>query len=203
MKAASRNSVAAGFTLIELLLVTGLVILLAVLSIPAMNSVGAGLNLTRSGQSIADQLVLARQTAITRNRNVEVRFVEVLENGNRRFKALQTWLVDEDGTNTSALGRLIVLPPGVLIDTNLAYSPLLFGSGATLAGEATFGAQGSCAYKGFRFRPGGTTDIPSAATNQAPAFLMLRLETATQSPPDNFVMIQVNNLTGRTSILRP
>jgi uncharacterized protein (TIGR02596 family) len=62
------------FTLIELLLVIAIIGLISALIVPAVGPLMKGANLTNSTMMVRDQLNLARQQALVRNRTVEVRF---------------------------------------------------------------------------------------------------------------------------------
>ena len=64
----------AGYTLVELLVVLGIIGLLAVAAIPMLPAVQPALHARVAARELADTLVLARQAAIARNRNVAVSF---------------------------------------------------------------------------------------------------------------------------------
>ncbi len=72
------------FTLIEMLVVVALMLIFLSLAVPAVSSVLAGVNLGRGGQQIADQIMLGRQNALTRNCSVEVRFIRPRRTANHR-----------------------------------------------------------------------------------------------------------------------
>ena len=191
------------FTLIELLVVVALMLILLSLAVPAVNSVLAGVNLGRGGQQIADQIMLGRQNALTRNRSVEVRFIHLDKQPTPGYRALQIWMVDETGLNRAPISRIVMLPDGVLINSNSTYSPLLFGDGATVSGHADFPSLGSCAYTGFRFRANGQTDIPTGSGTNTVNFITLQGANDKDNPPRNFFAVQVNPLTGTVATFRP
>ncbi len=62
------------FSLVELLVVTAVIVVLMAVAVPALNSVLAGSGVSRAGQMISDAFVLARQEAVSKNRDVYVRF---------------------------------------------------------------------------------------------------------------------------------
>lgn len=190
------------FSLIELLVVIGIMLVVLTFAAPAVSSLVAGVNLSRGGQQFADQILLGRQTALTRNRDVEIRFVK-LTNNTPAFRGVQVWMVDEGGTSRSPVGRMTLLPEGIIISTNATLSPLLFGNGATISGETNFGSYGRCQYAGFRFRANGQTDLPTGKSTNSANFITLQNLSAQGDPPENFFAIQINPLTGKVAVLRP
>ena len=193
----------AAFTLVELLTVVALMVIFLAFAIPAVSSVLSGLRLSRGGQQIADQIILGRQTALTRNRNVEVRFIRLTDPPTPGYRGVQIWMVDEAGTVRSPVSRMITLPDSVIINSNSSYSPLVFGSGSTVSGQTNFTPYGSCQYTGFRFRANGQTDIPTGNGTNSVNYITLQNATDSGSPPKNFFTIQINPLTGKVAVLRP
>jgi uncharacterized protein (TIGR02596 family) len=170
--------------------------ILAVLTMPAFNSIRGAGDVTRGGQVLADQIALARQEASAKNRDIEVRIAEV-GGSDPGYRAVQLWLRGETATNP--IGRIEQLPTRVLISSNAALSPLLSAS-TTVNGTATFGGLGSLPYKGFRIRAGGTLDSQISTSNN---FLTVHSANDTNVPPDNFFAVRVNPVTGRITTLRP
>lgn len=191
------------FTLIELLTVVVLMMVFMALAVPAVNSMLSGLNITRAGQQFADQIISGRQSALTRNRDVEVRFIEYGSGGSTGFRGMQIWMVDEAGSVRTPISRMVTLPDGVIINSNTSYSPLVFGQGSTISGQTNFGARGMCQYKGFRFRANGQTDISTGNGTNSLNFITLQSATDAGSPPKNFFTIQINPFTGKLNVLRP
>src|SRR5688572_11545085 len=70
-----------GVTVVELLVVIGIIVILATLSAPAVNRVMRASQLTYAGSLLSDHLALARQTALSKNHNVEFRFYQFAEPG--------------------------------------------------------------------------------------------------------------------------
>ncbi len=64
----NRTRSSRAFSLVELLLVMAIIGILLVLTVPSLTNVSRSMSLSRSGQSLADAIVLAQQQATTLNR---------------------------------------------------------------------------------------------------------------------------------------
>lgn len=182
------------FTLLELLVVMAIVILLASMAVPAFNSITVGSNLNRAGQIVGDQIALARQEAVTKNREVQVRFYDVATN--QSWRGIQIWRVEQTGTGTNniAVNRMITLPDGIVINSTTNLSPLLTADGSLS------GASNVPPYRGFRFRANGATDSSVTAAN---GYLTLQQANAQGNPPKNYYTVQINPMTGKVIAFRP
>ncbi len=182
------------FTLLELLVVMAIVILLASMAVPAFNSITVGSNLNRAGQIIGDQISLARQEAVTKNREVQVRFYDIANN--QSWRGIQIWRVEQTGagTNNIAVNRMITLPDGIVINSATNLSPLLTADGSLN------GASNVPQYRGFRFRANGATDSSVTAAN---GYVTLQQANAQGNPPKNYYTVQINPVTGKVLAFRP
>ncbi len=195
---ASRHSPHRGFTLIELLLVMSLVGILSSFVLPSIISISHGANLNAAGQMVADQLALARQEAVSKNRDMEVRFYRLADGGAASWRALQLLRIEQSGTGaiTVASSRLCTLPKGIEIADD-TLSPLI--SSSSRSGTAALPAQGSVAYRAFRFRADGSLE----ATAGNHHYLTLVSAADSANPPANYYTIQISPLTGKVSVFRP
>ena len=189
------NRKACGFSLVELLTVVAIIALLVTLTIPAFQSITMGSSLSRGGQVVADQLVLARQLAVSRNSQVQVRLVR-LTNEPAGYRAIQLAGQEMNSTNIVPLTRVTLLPEGISLAPNL--SPLLTNAATvtngTIPGRGTF--------SGFRFKSAGGTDLPFDTTNAYLTVVYSRDSGAT-ALPTNYCIIQIDPVTGRTKTYRP
>ena len=189
-----------GFSLVELLTVMAIVVLLITLMIPAFQSIALGSSLSRGGQIVADQFALARQMAVSRNSQVQVRFVW-LTDAPAGYRAIQLW---GQGTNFSdfvPLTRLTLLPEGISLASNAALSPLLTGT-ATIKTNGVFSSKGALNYCGFRFKSGGGTDLPFNSTNAFLTAVYARNSDASALPA-NYCIVQIDPVSGRAKTYRP
>jgi uncharacterized protein (TIGR02596 family) len=187
------------FSLIELLVVIAILAIMATLAIPAVGSISKANNINRGGQILGDQIVLARQEAANRNRDVEVRIINLTNGLYVGYAAVQLWIADESGTNWSPVTKMSRLPEGVLISSNPQLSPLLTNIDPTTH-STNFGSAGVRNYGGFRIRSSGVPD-PSIGTNNN--FLTVQPATATNGLATNYYTVRINHVTGRLSIHRP
>lgn len=189
---ASRRTEA--FTLAELLTVIAIIALLMVFVVPATSSILSGFNLSQHGQNLADQFSLCRQLAMTRNRDAEIRFVEVSTDFGPTW-AYQIWTYDEQGNNPKPYGAVEKIPDNIRINEEL--SPLM---DLLPTGTANFPALGgNREYHALRYRVNGTA-LGSFGTQN---YLTLSLARDDQEAPRNFYTVQVNPVTGMISIFRP
>ena len=204
------------FTLIELLVVMVVIGLLAAVVLPAVGGLNRASEITRGQQLIEQQLVLARQTALARNRRVEFRFYKYADpnaGGNpQNFRAMQSFLIDENNKVTS-VGRMAKLPDSVLLNEVAANSSLLAGSDKSdwtdndpqisLPGVGT-----SYKAKTFQFRPDGSTYCTNCTTLTATTQWFVTIHSTINgataaTPPPNFGTVQVDPVSGAVRSYRP
>jgi len=212
-----------GFTLIELLTVVAIMGVLLYLVTPVISSLLESNNLTFAGQTVADELAVARQYAASRNQTVYVRFIVPTGSAYQGYTALQIWRADPANPgNYVAVDHTTKLPTGIEISANSTLSPLVaVGNGSNdLAGSSTSampaGSSIAGNYVAFTVRPDGNVVAPNppsqAATVTNAAFMSLPYYFLTLLPvrydasatlPKNYVTIQINPDTANAQIFRP
>jgi uncharacterized protein (TIGR02596 family) len=209
---------ARGFSLVELLVVLTIIAILGALMLPSINSVMRGSALTLGAQKVLAEISLAHQTALTQNRQVEVRFYRVAKAGmpgevagspaTGKFRALQTFTYDSSG-NATALDKVQWLPDTVIMDSSTALSTLL-GAGQAKSNWSTADPQvqvpgvgaayTACA---FDFQPDGSTTLNPIGQQWFVTVHMLYVGDNLAALPGNFEMFQVDPLNGHIQNYRP
>jgi uncharacterized protein (TIGR02596 family) len=207
---------ARGFTLVELLTVVGIMILLMAMVIPAFNSVGRTSNLTNGANMVVDQLNLARQTALTQNRLVQVRFYKLpgpTDGTNpTAYRAVRLFVYDPTGTVATPVSAVKYLPTGSIIVSG-AFSTLLgpsypFTSLAPTTGTENLPSFNNATYVAFQFRPSGGTSLDPNGVGGDKWFLSFKLENdpvpaGNTRPAINFITALIDPVSGRVRVFRP
>ena len=204
------------FTLIELLVVISIIMLLSVMILPAVGPLLRSSKMNNAASMITSSLDLARQTALTQNRDVELRFYRYAtktDANNKQFRAFRTFYVYEDGSDPKkalALGKINYLPDNVIISAKTEFSPILdyAKNTACLAHdtEDLRGNGGNTEYVSFRFRATGGTNLSPVTGADSNWFLTLYLENApivANGLPANYFTAQIDPVTGRVRSYRP
>lgn len=186
----------------------GIVGILAVISIAAFSGTSKGANLTAAEKIVVGQLNLARQTAITQNRPVEVRFYKIREQGGdaEDYRALRLWMLDDSG-NLQVLEKAVTLPQRVIFSEQSQHLTLQSPSASAprFGGDEVPG-YGDPDYVAVQFRPNGEARDPNATTSTNLTLVLVgkgdQLEGA-NNLPKNWAAIDINPLTGVTRALRP
>ncbi len=210
-----------GFTLLELMIVAGIMVLLSALAVPTAGKLMGASRLSQAAQLLVNELSLARQQAITRNCEVEIRLYQFADPdvpGETQFRptmgkyrALQSFNILESGS-AAALGKIHRLATSVVMDSG-ALSSIIALSGASPAvptyttGDALglsipkVGTQYNAVC--FRFLPDGSARLKPQTGRW---FLTLHGSDAGDglaSPPPNFFTLQINALNGHIQTFRP
>jgi uncharacterized protein (TIGR02596 family) len=203
-----------GFTLVELLTVMAILGVLLYLGIPASTSLQQSSSLGLAGQSVADEIAVAREMAASRNQVVEIRFITLASASVQGFRGLQLWAPNATG-NSAPVSRVLTLPDSIEISSNTALSPLL----STLAGGKTAMPAGSISgnYVSFFVRPAGNIEVANppavqagtaedSAGSRAPHYFFTVIpvqDDNNATTPTDYMTLQVNPDTGRAQAYRP
>jgi len=186
-----------GFTLLELLTVMSIMVMVMAWMTPSLSTVIQGTNLDRAGMIVSDNLALARQEAVSMNRDVQVRFFDQTNGAQTTVRGIQLWRVDEgaSGSVPKAITRIVWFPDQIAVNMDENHSPLL--AVADITGSVENGGV-KTTYRGFRIRANGTLD---SSTDQT--YITVQNSNDSATSPKNFYTIQMNPLTARVTTYRP
>ena len=116
------------FSLLELLIVMTIIVIMASLMGPTLNSALRGTALTQATDKVLGVLSIAHQTAITKAQTVEVRFYSYVNaetpGDTGQGHAIQAFTVDDNGLATPLM-KAQILPNTVIMATNSTLSTLM------------------------------------------------------------------------------
>lgn len=198
------------FTLVEMLTVIALIAILLALTMPAFKQISGGLEMSTTSQNLIAQLTQARQTAIARNRDVELRIYsyEGSLGNEKHYQAYQSFLAKDDSSSAwEPLGTIQKLPVQIVFDSGSTLSPLIGDQTAkpgSASGVKISGAGLDYDYVTVTFRPDGSA-LPDAAGARG-VFLTIkeaRLPDPGTALPDNYAIVQIFPSTGLIRSYRP
>lgn len=206
-----------GFTLVELLTVMAVMGILMVLTVPAVGPLIQSYNLNRAASLVTDEFTFARQSALTKNTDVEVRFYQIgltVYTPGTPFQAFRAYLPAQ----ALALDKISYLPGQAIISSqanphpdnpSTTFSPLLeYNTFSTVLSTGTEvlpgGGTTQTAYVSFRFRAtGGTNLVPVTSPWYLTLYSANAPINASTSLPGNYVTIQVDPASGSARTYRP
>ena len=204
----------AAFSLLELLCVMAVISILAVTATQSIRSSLEGYNLTGAADMVRAELLLAKQTALSRNMPVEVRFYKYTDITGDKWRLMALLIPAAVSGNSSdewiTSGRM--LPGNVVMEDSSEYSTVLskalpLGSDkvapwtALESSNAPRILQGK-SYVGFLFESDGSTNLP----NGQPWCLTLKNLQARPSgtgPTANYVSLVIDAATGSARSFQP
>ena len=208
-----------GFTLIEMMVVVAMIALIVAAMAPMVFSTLISTRLTSAGESLAGQISLAHQLAVSGNQTIEVRFYQYEDpeypGSKAAYRAVALMRASDYGTTSSAeqtqLTDTFYLPSGIVIGDSLEMSPLLASGSITprVDRERIIKRSSTARYKTFQVRPDGSTNLEllmGGSYQPNKTYLTLGEERAVQDSsqvPKNFFAIQIDPTTGRTTTFRP
>ena len=193
----------AAFSLVELLVVITIMLLLINFTSLGLNQVLKGMRIEQAGRLIMDEINLARQIAVARNLNVELRLIHKDRAGgtNGVFYCLQSGVRSKSGDGAfTPVSRLAQLPDGMAMATNATLSSLI---GSQVKSTSTNPAY---SYVAVIIRPTGNLEPAAGLPLNQPWFVTAVPENklgAGVTAIDNFVTVQIDPWTARPTAYRP
>ena len=206
---------ASGFTLVELLVVLGIISVLATLAVVGFRGVNTALNVSTATQAISAELTNARQTALTLDETVQVRFYQYPDSSGassaKEFQAMQMFQTKDNATFTP-LDKISYLPANIMISSNATFSPPLAPGNVTAKIPATSdpsiglgGVGQNYTYVPINFKSNGTIDSTLFGSWYAGSWFITlyekRYASATQLV--NYATISIDPQDGRLRIFQP
>jgi uncharacterized protein (TIGR02596 family) len=204
-----------GFTLTELLVVLGIMAILAVATLPAIKGTLSSVDLKGAAASLAAEVDLARQTATTRNMEVDMRFYPDSDTSVANAYNIVALVITPTSQGNTSAAELFVSPPLVLtgdaiLDSSNNFSTLLV-TGTTGNPQGTESTKAPPLIQGksyvyFSFLPNGTLNLAAPASG-APWSLTLRGAHAKTlvngGPAADFVTLLLDPATSRARVYQP
>ena len=208
MKTRSLSS-AAGFTLVELLVVMAIIALLTALAVSGFRSVNTALSLSTATQAVTTELTTARQTALTLDQTVQVRFYQYPDSTGttttKEYQAMQSFK-SQDGTTFTPLDKITYFPANIMISASTTYSVPLAGTTpkTPLTSDPNINANSvghNYSYVPVNFKSNGMIDPQPA---NPPWFITLyEKKYGTTGAPVNYTTVSVDPQDGRMRMFQP
>jgi uncharacterized protein (TIGR02596 family) len=213
------------FSLLELLAVILIIGIVAVFVTPAVATILKGSQVSQAEQILVDQIKNARQSALTKNRSIEVRFIRFGDPevpGEKKdtpssgaFRAIQILEVLDSGALV-ALDKPQVLPQATIfspggLSTLLSDPRLPVTQAKQLRTGETGGDPGmprgvdwQYEYVAFRFLRDGSTNLAAVGgTKWCVTVHNINEKVAGTVLPPNFITLQIDPVSGAVRVYRP
>lgn len=208
------------FTLIELLVVAAIMSLLLGLAVTGTSGGLESLKMKQAIQSTRYTMERARQLAMTQNKKIAVRIYETPDDsGVLAWRSLEYGILDAV-TDPSApkytdptaagfsppfksLGSAERLPEGLVFHPSTTFTTLIGNDAQLKRGTEDAPGGGTRKFVSFVVLPDGSCDLSSTNPWTLTIVKESTLSSGEDDLPANFVTIQINPRTGRTSLYRP
>jgi uncharacterized protein (TIGR02596 family) len=200
--------------MVELLVVLAIIALLSVATVSTFRSVTSALSLSGGTQMLLSELTIARQTALTLDESVQLRFYTYPDStgatSTSEYQAFQSFSV-KTGTSGfvyTPVDKIVYLPSSIMISssTTAGYSSAPLAGGTTSSPVATDpfisinGIGHNYQYVSLTFKSSGAIDpVPSGST----VWMTLHEKRYVSSVPVNFTTINIDPSNGRVRIYQP
>ncbi len=191
----SRTKPLPGFSLVELLVVIAIAAILGTMAVAGMGAIGSS-RVTTAAIELRATAELARQTAITSGRPVELRFYKP-DNSAGEYSGFR--IVKINGTNETKL-KLVRLPDGIAMRSSAKGSTIL--SSAPLTNDAAAGFI-AAETRRVRFLPSGSIEGFAAGAPQTVSIARAAEPAVANELPANFATVSFDTVLGTTAVYRP
>jgi uncharacterized protein (TIGR02596 family) len=200
--------------MVELLVVIAIMGVLAYSASSVSFSLQESNNLASGGQTVVDELAVARAYAASHNQSVYVLFIVSPGSTNAGYTSMQLWQADPTNPSTcTPVDQAVRLPSGVEISASQTLSPLV----TTLVAGCTCPNMPSASYAPtnyvfFTVRPDGNVvvknppSVSGTALQNMPSYFLTVLPVrydSNSTVPTNYVTIQVNPDTAIAQVFEP
>lgn len=203
-----------GFSLVEILVVLAVIGLITAATAPTLFATMKANRLSAAGEDIVNKISLAQQMAVSRNREIELRFYhyqdpeDATSKDHYRAVIVAQPVADQSGLGgaqaAEILSELTRLRSGIVVVNDEILSPIFSESGMTDSEDRErVISSGNASFRSIRFFPDGSNDL-TLVTNRA--YLTLADERDFEkagSLPKNFYAVQIDHYTSRTAAYRP
>ena len=208
------------FTLVEMIAVMAIIVVLVGIVVPPVVSSLGGSQLTQATQQVMGQFASARQTALGKNRPVELRLYKYIDAGSAvaQYRAYQALVFNEDGTYTPS-DRVQKLPPTIIISSTSSLTSFIGGTDLNTGDTSSLAETAPTTantlpnlptgykYIAFQFRPDGSTSLvgySSADPNNNKLWYLTLCDQKSQTvPPKNYSTIEIDPANGDVRLYRP
>jgi len=190
------------FSLLEMLAVIAIIGILAALIGPAVGTILESSKLNTAVNLVADQIALARQTALAQSRRVEVRFYKFAtpDAEPAAFRGIRARIISDTGESTP-ISPIQQLPQPIIISSEPSQNTVFRKTPVSYEGSENLPKVPNAPFFKFSFLPNGRTDF---AAGDNPFLTIYSSRGASNaSLPANYAVLQIDTMTGNVRIFRP
>ncbi len=189
--------------------------IMATLAVLGFRGVNSALSLSGATQAISAELTNARQTALTLDETVQVRFYQFPDSTGastaKEFQAMQTFQTKDNATFTP-LDKIVYLPANIMISSSGTYSPPLAPGNVTATVPAASdppinlnGIGQNYSYVAIAFKSNGTIDTTTTGTWFSGSWFITVFEKkyATATQLVNYTTVSIDPQDGHLRIFQP